>query len=114
MFNVFPQGLEGTLVIPIVVGVLTMALLTEAWGWDFVGVVVPGYLASVWLLEPVVATVVVVEAIATWALAGGIDRALTLGRVTFPVFGRDRFFLVLASSVVVRIILEGFVMQALV
>jgi len=58
MFNVFPPGLEGTLVIPIFVGVLVMAAFNEAWGWDFVGVVVPGYLAAILLLEPTVALVV--------------------------------------------------------
>ena len=92
MFNVFPQGLEGTLVIPIFIGVLVMAALNEAWGWDFVGVVVPGYLAAVALLEPTVTAVVGVEALVTWAVATGIDRGLTAARVTFPVFGRDRFF----------------------
>jgi hypothetical protein len=113
MFNVFPQGLEGTLVIPIFVGVLVMAALNEAWGWDFVGVVVPGYLAAVFMLEPTVALVVAVEALGSWALATAIDRGLTAARVTFPVFGRDRFFLILAASVAVRIALEGFVLQSL-
>jgi hypothetical protein len=113
MMNVFPQGLEGTLVIPIFIGVLVMAALNEAWGWDFVGVVVPGYLAAISLLEPTVALVVLVEALATWAVAAALDRGLTVARIAFPVFGRDRFFLILAASVAVRIALEGFVLQSL-
>jgi hypothetical protein len=113
MFNVFPQGLEGTLVIPIFIGVLVMAALNEAWGWDFVGVVVPGYLAAISLLEPTVALVVIGEALCTWLLAAALDRGLTAARLTFPVFGRDRFFLILAASVAVRIALEGFVLQSL-
>src|SRR5689334_19975254 len=108
MFNVFPQGLEGTLVIPILIGVLVMAAFTEVLGWDFAGVVVPGYLASVCLLDPVVATTVTLEAIVTWALALAIDRILTHTRIAYPIFGRDRFYLVLAASVIVRIALEGF------
>jgi hypothetical protein len=112
MLNVFPQGLEGTLVIPIFVGVLVMAALNEAWGWDFVGVVVPGYLAAIFLLEPTVAVVALAEALATWAVAVALDRGLTAARITFPVFGRDRFFLILAASVAVRIALEGFVLQS--
>jgi hypothetical protein len=112
MVNIFPQGLEGTLVIPIFVGLLIMAALTEAWGWDFVGVVVPGYLASVCLSQPVVAGIVVLEAVATWTLAVAIDRGLTRARVTHPVFGRDRFFLVLVASVMVRIAFEGWLLPA--
>src|SRR5262245_6114331 len=107
MVHIFPQGLEGTLVIPIFVGLLVMAALTEALGWDFVGVVVPGYLASVCLSQPVVAAIVMAEAVATWALAIALDRGLTAARVTHPVFGRDRFFLVLVASVLVRIACEG-------
>jgi len=76
-------------------------------------VVVPGYLAAIFLLEPTVAAVVVVEALATWALAAALDRGLVAARVAFPVFGRDRFFLILAASVAVRIALEGFVLQSL-
>jgi hypothetical protein len=112
MVNIFPQGLEGTLVIPIFVGLLIMAALTESLGWDFVGVVVPGYLASVCLSQPVVAGIVVVEAALSWALAVLLDRGLCAARVSHPVFGRDRFFLVLVGSVVVRIAMEGFILPA--
>jgi hypothetical protein len=114
MLHIFPQGLEGTLVIPIFVGLLVMAALTETLGWDFVGVVVPGYLASVCLSQPVVAAIVAVEAVATWALAIAIDRGLTASRVSHPVFGRDRFFLILVASVIVRITCEGFLFPAVV
>jgi hypothetical protein len=112
MVNIFPQGLEGTLVIPIFVGLLIMAALTESLGWDFVGVVVPGYLASVCLSQPVVAGIVVVEAALAWALAVLLDRGLCAARVSHPVFGRDRFFLVLVASVVVRIAMEGLILPA--
>ena len=113
MLNVFPQGLEGTLVIPVVLGVLVTAAFTEAWGWDFVGVVVPGYVASLLLLDPVVAAVVLAEAILTWAAAIGLYRLLTRTGVAFPVFGRDRFYLVLACSVGVRLGCEGFLLPVL-
>ena len=87
----------------IAVALLVTALLTEWWGWDFVGVVVPGYLTSVLMLQPAVALVVVFEAMVTWAIARAIDAAATRARLTFPVFGRDRFYLVLMVSVGVRL-----------
>ncbi|HEY6105797.1 MAG TPA: poly-gamma-glutamate biosynthesis protein PgsC/CapC, partial [Anaeromyxobacteraceae bacterium] len=67
----FPPGLESTLLVPVLLGALVMAVLTEWWGWDFVGVVVPGYLSSVLLLEPLVAAVVLLEAVATVAAVRG-------------------------------------------
>lgn len=109
--HVFPSGLDGTLLVPVLLGVLVMAALTEWWGWDFVGLVVPGYLSSVLLLQPWVAAVVLVEAIATYGLAKLLDEGSTRAGVSFPVFGRDRFFLVLAASIAVRVCLEGWALQ---
>jgi len=113
MLHIFPPGFEGTLLVPVLVGLLIMAVSTEWFGWDFVGIVVPGYLCSVLLLQPVVAAVVITEALLTWALVRGIDASATRVGFIFPVFGRDRFFLMLVASVGVRIILEGFVLQHL-
>ncbi|HEY3352015.1 MAG TPA: poly-gamma-glutamate biosynthesis protein PgsC/CapC [Polyangia bacterium] len=92
-------------------GALAMAALTEWWGWDFVGIVVPGYLCSVLLLQPIVGGVVLLEAVLTYALARGLDWLATRARLSYPVFGRDRFFLILVTSVAVRVVLEGFVLQ---
>lgn len=105
--HLFPDGLDSTLLVPVLVGVLVMAALTEWWGWDFVGLVVPGYLCSVLLLEPWVAVVVLTEAILTHGLVKLLDAGSTRAGLAFPVFGRDRFFLVLAASIAVRVALEG-------
>jgi hypothetical protein len=108
---IFPAGLEGTLLVPVLVGVLVMLALHDCWGWDFVGLVVPGYLCSLLMLQPLVAAVVLVEAVATWALARGLDAAGVRLGLTFPVFGRDRFYLVLVSSVIVRVLVEAVLLQ---
>ncbi len=107
----FPSGLDGTLLVPVLLGVLVMAALTEWWGWDFVGLVVPGYLCSVLLLQPWVAAVVLVEAMLTLGLVKLLDTGSTRAGLSFPVFGRDRFFLVLAASIAVRVALEGWALQ---
>ena len=39
--QIFPPGLEGTLLVPVLVGVVVMLILHDCWGWDFVGLVVP-------------------------------------------------------------------------
>ncbi|HEY3449395.1 MAG TPA: poly-gamma-glutamate biosynthesis protein PgsC/CapC [Myxococcales bacterium] len=109
--QLFPNGLDGTLLVPVLLGVLVMAALTEWWGWDFVGLVVPGYLCSVLLLQPWVAGVVLVEAILTYGFVKLLDVGSTRVGFAFPVFGRDRFFLVLAASIAVRVALEGWALQ---
>ena len=110
---IFPPGFDGTLLVPVLIGVLVMAVFTEWWGWDFVGLVVPGYLCSVLMLAPVVAAVVLAEALAAFALARAIDLALVRGGLIFPVFGRDRFYLVLLASVAVRLATEALALPAL-
>jgi hypothetical protein len=111
--TLFPTGFEGTLLVPVLIGALVMTVLHEWWGWSFVGVVVPGYLCSVLTLEPVVAAVVVVEAVAAWALARALDALGVRAGLTYPVFGRDRFMLVLLCSLAVRLAAEMFALQAL-
>lgn len=113
MLALFPPGFESTLLVPVLVGALVMAAFTEWWGWDFVGVVVPGYLCSVLLLEPVAAGVVVVEAVVTLGAVRGLVAILDRARLAYPVFGRDRFYLILVASVLVRIVVEGLLLQPL-
>jgi capsule biosynthesis CapC-like protein len=109
----FPPGFESTLLVPVLVGALVMAAFTEWWGWDFVGVVVPGYLCSVLVLEPVAAGVVVLEAVVTVGAVRALVAILDRSRLAYPVFGRDRFYLVLVASVLVRIVVEGLLLQPL-
>ncbi len=113
MLSLFPPGFESTLLVPVLVGALVMAAFTEWWGWDFVGVVVPGYLCSVLLLEPVAAGVVVAEAVVTALAVRGLMATLARTGLAYPVFGRDRFYLILVASVLVRIVVEGLLLQPL-
>lgn len=106
MLHLFPHGLESNLLVPVLLGVLVNWALTETLGWDFVGVVVPGYLSAVALVQPVVAVVVVVEAVLTCALARVLDAGATRLGVWYPVFGRDRFYFILVISIFARLGVE--------
>lgn len=102
-FEVLPHGgLDQSILLPVLVGVYVALLFTETFGWMFVGLVVPGYLASVLALQPTTAAVIVLEAIVTYALARGLAYALAPTRVWAPFFGRDRFFVIVLISVLVR------------
>ncbi|MCY0987258.1 poly-gamma-glutamate biosynthesis protein PgsC/CapC [Nannocystis sp. ILAH1] len=102
-FEVLPHGgLDQSILIPVLVGVYVALFFTETFGWVFVGLVVPGYLASVLALQPTTAAVIVLEAIVTYLLARGLAYALAPTGVWAPFFGRDRFFVIVLASVLVR------------
>ncbi len=97
-----PGGLDQSILLAVLVGVYVALLGTETLGWVFVGLVVPGYLASVLVVQPTTAGVIVLEAVLTYLLARGLAYALAPTGAWTPFFGRDRFFLIVVVSVLVR------------
>src|ERR1700722_5125693 len=88
ILHLFPKsGFDQSTTTPVLIGVLLSWIFTEWFGWVFAGLVVPGYLAAVFLLDP---------------------RAPFIG-----VFGRERFFLVVLSSILVRLAVEGAILPRL-
>ncbi len=97
-----PGGLDQSIVLAVLVGVWVALLFTETLGWVFVGLVVPGYLASVLVVQPTTAAVIVAESVVTYGVARALAYALAPTAVWAPFFGRDRFFLIVVASVLVR------------
>ena len=97
-----PGGLDQSIVLAVLIGVWVTLLFTETLGWVFIGLVVPGYLASVLVVQPTTALVIVAEALLTYLIARGLAYGLAPTRVWSPFFGRDRFFLIVIASVLVR------------
>jgi hypothetical protein len=106
--HLFPKsGFDQSTTTPVLIGVLLSWMFTEWFGWVFAGLVVPGYLAAVFLLDPRAACIDVIEAILAYALARGLGEWLPRTGLTSRVFGRERFFLVVLSSILVRLAVEG-------
>jgi len=106
--HLFPTaGFDRSTTTPVLIGVLVSWFFTETFGWVFAGLVVPGYLAAVFAIDPRAGMVDVAEAIFTYALARGIGEHLPRTGLTSRVFGRERFLLIVLSSVVVRLAVEG-------
>ncbi|MFP2932022.1 poly-gamma-glutamate biosynthesis protein PgsC/CapC, partial [Pyxidicoccus sp. 3LG] len=106
--TLFPAySLDTSILAAVLVGVLILALLTESFGWVFVGLVVPGYLASVFVIHPEAGVTVVVEAMLTYAVALGLSSGLSRTGAWSEFFGRDRFFAIVLSSVLVRAVSEA-------
>jgi hypothetical protein len=101
-----PHSLDTSILAAVLVGVVILALLTETWGWTFVGLVVPGYLASVFVIHPEAGFTVAVEAVLTYLLALALSRGVAATGAWSEFFGRERFFLIVICSVLVRALSE--------
>ena len=67
---VFPtNGLDQSLHAPVLVGLFILTFFREALGWGYAGLVVPGYLATVFLAAPLTGGLMVVEGLASYFLA---------------------------------------------
>ncbi|MDQ3264397.1 MAG: poly-gamma-glutamate biosynthesis protein PgsC/CapC [Myxococcota bacterium] len=105
-----PYSLDTSILVAVLVGVLALALLTETLGWVFVGLVVPGYLASVFVIHPEAGLTVTFEAVLTYLLAVALSKGLSRTGAWSEFFGRERFFLVVLASVLVRAVSEAWLL----
>lgn len=97
-----PRGLDQSILAAILIGLWVMLFFTERLGWVFVGVVVPGYLGSILAIQPITGAVVVYESLLTFALAKLVSQLLSKTGAWTEYFGRDRFFLIVFISILVR------------
>ena len=102
--TIFPQGsLSASVITTVWVGVWVVTLLHVRLGWTFSGLVVPGYLAPLLIVKPWSAGVIFVEAVITYFVVWLISEHLGKLLKWSSLFGRDRFFIILLVSTVVRI-----------
>lgn len=107
-FDVFPvNGLDRSLHAPVFVGLLALTFFAETFGWTYAGLVVPGYLATVFISAPVTGALILAEAVLTYAIAALLGRWLPKTGAWSTTFGRERFFLFIVGAVVVRLFVEG-------
>ncbi|MCA9697153.1 MAG: hypothetical protein KC431_06490, partial [Myxococcales bacterium] len=97
------RGLDQSMLLPVLIGLLVVLFFTEVFGWVFAGAVVPGYLASVLVIQPVTGAIVIFESLTTLAIAASLAKILSRTDVWTRFFGRERFFLILLVSLIVRI-----------
>lgn len=97
-----PHGLDQSILLAVLIGMLLILFLTEVFGWVFVGLVVPGYLSSVALIQPASAVAVLFESVLTYGLAYLVSELFPRTRSWSPFFGRERFLLIVLISVFVR------------
>lgn len=110
---VFPSnGLDRSLHAPVFIGLLLLSFFKETLGWTYAGLVVPGYLATVFLSAPVTGILVGLESLLTYALAALLGRILPRTGAWFTFFGRERFLLIIAVASFVRLFVEASLIPA--
>jgi hypothetical protein len=103
MTEIFPpHGLDQTIHVAVLVGLYVLLFTTEAFGWVWSGLVVPGYLASVFLIQPAAGVTIAFESVLTFAIARLLSDVLGRAGVWSRFFGRERFLLIIVVSVLVR------------
>jgi len=103
----FPTGgLASSVIVPVWIGVLVVAFFNLRFGWVLSGLVVPGYLVPMLIVNPSLAIVNFAEALITLVLAMLVSNRLTVWANWSHFFGRDRFFLIVLISVFVRLTLD--------
>ncbi len=112
--DIFPTGgLASSVVTTVWIGATVVAFFNLRFGTTLSGLVVPGYLIPLFLVKPVAGWIILVESIATYFLARFIaERGLI--RLNFAeMFGRDRFFILILCSILVRILFDVYLLPLL-
>ena len=110
---IFPEGsLRGSVVTTIWVGVFVISFFNLRFGWTYSGLVVPGYMVPLILTNPLCAGITLFEGICAYALVRLVSDYLSRLGWWCDFFGRDRFFALFLSAVLVRVIMDGWVLPA--
>ncbi len=108
---IFPQGaLSSSIITTVWVGVFVIAFFNLRLGWVLSGLVVPGYVVPLFILNPWSAGVIIFEAMITYLIVWIFSEYLSRWAPWCNFFGRDRFFALVLVSVLVRLFFDGWLL----
>ncbi|MFC2990719.1 poly-gamma-glutamate biosynthesis protein PgsC/CapC [Halomonas tibetensis] len=108
-FHLFPEGsLASSVITTVWVGVAVVAFFNLRFGWSLAGLVVPGYLVPLLLIKPWSVAVIIGEGMVTYLVVQAVSTlgGRYLGLADF--FGRDRFFALVLTSIIVRVVFDAY------
>ncbi|SEK44573.1 poly-gamma-glutamate biosynthesis protein PgsC/CapC [Halomonas daqiaonensis] len=108
-FHIFPEGsLASSVITTVWVGVAVVAFFNLRFGWSLAGLVVPGYLVPLLLIKPWSVAVIIGEGMVTYLVVQAVSTlgGRYLGLADF--FGRDRFFALVLTSIIVRVVFDAY------
>ena len=110
----FPEGsLASSVIVPVWIGVMVIAFFNLRFGWVMSGLVVPGYIVPMILVDPVIAGVNFLEAWLTYLICVFISNKSASWFGWSHFFGRDRFLLIVIVSIGVRLTMDTWLFDLL-
>jgi hypothetical protein len=108
---IFPEDtLAISITTTVLVGVWVVVFFNLRLGWILSGLVVPGYLVPLMITKPTSAAVILFEAIITFAIVWCISEICRQRAYWSSFFGRDRFFALVLVSILVRRVMDGWLL----
>ncbi len=108
MLDLLPtSSMDSSIVTPVLIGVILVWILQETLGWGLTGLVVPGYLASILVIQPTAGALVFVEAVLTTLIVRVLSDNVPRFWPWTPFFGRERFYHIVMVAAAVRLALEA-------
>lgn len=105
---VFPEnGLANSVIPPVLAGLSFSVFFAETLGWNFSGLIVPGYLAPILVVRPFSGVVIIVEALLTYIILRILADGFSRMGIWTRFFGQDAFFALLCISILVKCTIEG-------
>lgn len=101
-----------TLTTTVWIGVVVAVFYNLRFGWNLSALVVPGYLVPLLLSRPATAVVIFGEAVITYLIARLLSDFLKRLPWWSSFFGRDRFFIIVVISIIVRSTFDGWLLPA--
>lgn len=108
LLPLFPQGggLGQSVITTVWIGVMVVGILNLRFGFPLTGLVVPGYLTPLVIVNPTSATVILIESILVYGLMRFSAKELMERFGYSELFGRDRFFAIILLSILVRVLMD--------
>ena len=112
--EVFPfGGLASSVITTVWIGVIVITFFNLRFGTTLSGLVVPGYLIPLFIVKPASAWVILLESLVTYVIARVVAERGLVRIGLGEMFGRDRFFILILISVLVRILFDAFILPDL-
>ena len=109
--QIFPaDSVAVSLTTTVWVGVVVVAFFNLRFGWNMAGLTVPGYLVPLLMFKPTSAAIIYIEALLTFWLVYSVSEGPKRASWWCSFFGRDRFLALVIGSVIVRALLEGWLL----
>ena len=108
VWPIFPEnGLANSVIPPVLAGLTFSTIFAETLGWNFSGLIVPGYLAPILVVRPFSGIVIIAEAFLTYVILRLLADGFSKMGIWTRFFGQDAFFALLCISILVKCTVEG-------